>query len=189
MARYEASIPNETTWVRSVYVYGVLLGSGVAAVVGVVLALVSTLVMINPESGMTGWERVLVGVPTVLEEGVDLAETYLDDQRGAVPDYCTDDLTEDDPDFDYCEMLRESMAEPVIPAEADQAIALVRDETLRQIRHGAIAKLLVGVIVFAVAALVFRRHQKLVALYGKDDSTAAPTVVTTPVPPPPPATT
>lgn len=192
MARYQVTTANESTWVRSLYAYVVLLVSGLAAVGGLVLAAVSVVVLINPESGMTGWERVLVGVPTVLDEGLEIAETYLEEDRGALPEYCTEDLPEDDPDFEYCEFIRESMEEPVIPAEAEDAIALVRDETLRQIRHGAIGKLVIGLVVFVIAALVFRRHRGLVSLYGRDDETpvrpvaATTSVDTAPVPPPPP---
>jgi hypothetical protein len=192
MARYQVTTANESTWVRSLYAYVVLLVSGLAAVGGLVLAAVSVVVLINPESGMTGWERVLVGVPTVLDEGLEIAETYLEEDRDALPEYCTEDLPEDDPDFEYCEFIRESIEEPVIPAEAEDAIALVRDETLRQIRHGAIGKLVIGVVVFVIAALVFVRHRRLVALYGRDDDTpvrpvaATTSADTAPVPPPPP---
>jgi hypothetical protein len=194
MARYQVTTANETNWVRSLYAYGVLLVSGLAAVGGLLLAVVSVVVLINPQSGMSGWERVLVGVPTVLDEGIEIAESYLEEQQGELPEYCTADLTEEDPDFEYCEFVRESMEEPVIPAEAEDAIALVRDETLRQIRHGAIGKLVIGAVVFVLAALVFRRHRGLVSLYGRDEDAPAParpvaataSEDTAPVPPPPP---
>lgn len=192
---YEASIEHESTWARSVYVYGVLLGSGIAAVAGLVLSALAVVTLINPQSGMSGWERVLVGVPTVLDEGLDIAEEYFAEQRGGMPDYCTADMTEDDPDFMWCEDIREELASPIVPEEADQAIALVRDETLRQIRHGSIGRLVIGIVVFVAGALIFMRHKKLVALYGgpaDEPPAAAPAAAVPPAAtdvPPPPATT
>lgn len=189
---YEVSTVNEAAWARSVYVYGVLLASGIAAVAGLVLAALSVVTLINPQSGMSGWERVLVGVPTVLDEGLAIAEDYLDDQRGELPDFCTPDLTEDDPDYFWCEDIRAELATPIVPDEAEDAIALVRDETLRQIRQGSIGRLVIGVVVFAVGALVFLRHKKLVALYAKATPTppepAPAPLASAEVPPPPPAT-
>lgn len=164
---YEVSTANESTWVRSLYVYFVLLISGVAGVGGLVLAALSVVTLVNPQSGMSGWDRVLVGVPTVLDEGLAIAEDYLSEQRGELPDFCTPDLTEDDPDYFWCEDIRQELSEPVVPEEADAAIALVRDETLRQIRQGAIGRLVVGLVVAVVGAAVFLRHKRLAALYAK----------------------
>lgn len=170
------------------YAYGVLMVSGVAAAAGLVLAAVSTLVVINPSSGLSGWERVLVGAPTVLDEGLELAEAYLDDQ--GLPDACTGTLPEDDPDFEWCADLEAQAAEPIVPEETDQAIALVKEETLRQVRQSAIARLVAGAVVFVIAAVVFSRHRRLVSLYGQDGQivTSGATVTSaSEVPPPPPA--
>lgn len=183
--RYEATITNETNWVRSSYLYGVLFASGAAAVVGVVLAAMSVVTIVNPQSGMSGWERVFVGVPTVLDEGLDLAEEYLTGQR-QLPRYCTDDLAEDDPDYEWCERIRDELAQPLIPEEADEAVGLIRDETLRQIRHGSIGRLVVGVVVSLAAVLVFRRHARLSVLYADRGPAPEPTAITASTPPPPP---
>lgn len=189
--RYEASIEHESTWARSVYLYGVLLGSGIAAVAGIVVAAFAVVTLVNPQSGMSGWERVLVGVPTVLDEGLDIAEEYLATQRGELPDFCTDDLAEDDFDYMFCEELRASLESPIVPEEADQAIALVRDETLRQIRQGAIGRLVIGIVVFLAGALIFVRHKQLAALYAAPavppavDPPAAAPPAPSDVPPPP----
>lgn len=156
----------------------------VIVLAGAALTVTSAVTIISPSTGLTsGWERLLVGGTSVVEEGVKIAEDYMAGQQGDLPDFCEGTVSEDD--VEYCDSLAEEMedtaAEPVIPAEIDDVISLVRDEVLHQVRMAAIGRLFVGLLVVALGALVFRRHKGLTALYqtgpGATPTPANPAVI------------
>jgi hypothetical protein len=174
---FEPTVGNEANWVRSLYVYVVCLISMLVVLVGAAVTVSSAVTIISPSTGLTsGWERVLVGGTSVVEEGVKIAEEYLQSQQG-LPDFCEGEV--DEIDKEYCDSLAEDMAtagdEPVIPVAVNDAIAVVRDEVLHQVRMAAIGRLVIGLIVVVLGLLVFRRHKGLTALYqGAPKPTAVP---------------
>jgi hypothetical protein len=185
-------VGNESNWVRSLYVYGVCLISMLVVLVGAALTASSAVTIISPSTGLTsGWERVLVGGTSVVEEGVKIAEEYMSTQQGdmSLPEFCEGTVAEID--REYCASLAEDIAtagdEPVIPVEVNDAITLVRDEVLHQVRMAAIGRLVIGVVVVALGILVFRRHRGLTALYQSapkpPPTPAAPVSVPAPVAP------
>ncbi len=167
---FEPSVGNEANWVRSLYVYVVCLISMLVVLVGAALTASSVVTIISPSTGLTsGWERVLVGGTSVVEEGVKIAEEYMSTQQGemTLPEFCDGVVAESDEE--YCASLSADMEaagdEPVIPVAVNDAISLVREEVLHQVRMAAIGRLVIGLIVVALGVLVFRRHKALTALY------------------------
>jgi len=155
----------------------------VVVLIGAALTASSAVTIISPSTGLTsGWERVLVGGTSVVEEGVKIAEEYMSTQQGEVtlPEFCEGVVAESDEE--YCASITEEMEaagdEPAIPVEVNNAISLVRDEVLHQVRMAAIGRLVIGLVVVVLGALVFRRHKNLAALYQ-----AAPKPTPTPVAP------
>lgn len=190
MARqFEPTVGNESNWVRSLYVYAVCLISMIVVLIGAALTASSAVTIISPSTGLTsGWERVLVGGTSVVEEGVKIAEEYLSTQQGdmTLPYFCEGEVAESDEE--YCASAAEDIAtvgEPVIPAEVNNAVSLVRDEVLHQVRMAAIGRLVIGLIVVALGLLVFRRHKGLTALYQDAPKPPSTPVASTLVPAPP----
>jgi len=177
-------VGNEASWVRTLYVYVVCLISMLVVLIGAALAASSAITIISPSTGLTsGWERVLVGGTSVVDEGVKIAEEYMSTQQGemSLPDFCEGVVAESDEE--YCASIAADMEtagdEPVIPVEVHDAISLVRDEVLHQVRMAAIGRLVIGLVVVALGVLVFRRHKGLTALYlGAPKPTPSPVVPT-----------
>ncbi|HUF97995.1 MAG TPA: hypothetical protein VMM60_07670 [Ilumatobacter sp.] len=187
--QFEPTIGNESNWVRSLYVYAVCLISMVVILAGAALTVTSAVTIISPSTGLSsGWERVLVGGTSVVEEGMKIAEDYMENQRGdmTMPEFCEGDINASDEE--YCASLaadmEDALSEPVIPDEVDNVIALVRDEVLHQVRMAAIGKLVIGLLVVGLGLVVFGRHKGLTALYqtGPSSSSPVPPAAPTPVP-------
>lgn len=157
---------DETAWVRSVYLFGACGTAGVLMIVGLLLALSSAVVAVSPDSGLRdGWDRGLVGVTQVVDEGLEVLEEL--DRAQLEEDF--DRICDGDTDDAFCEDLADRIDENMsaIPDEVTDGIGIIRDEIHRQIRLTAMAKLVAGLVLIGVGLLLFRFHAKQVTVYRK----------------------
>ena len=135
-------------------------------IVGLLLAIGSAVAVVTPDSGLRdGWDRGLVGVTEVVDEGLDAFEDFNTMQLEDEFDQFCDGETDDS----FCEDLADRIDEQAsaVPDELTENIGVVRDEVHRQIRVSAIAKLIGGLALAIVGLLVFRFHSKQVSVYAK----------------------
>lgn len=157
---------DEAPWVRSIYLFGACATGGVMMIVGLFVAVASLIAVISPDSGLRdGWDRGLVGVTEVADQGLDVFEEFTRAQEEADFDsFCAEAI--DDP---FCDDLAERIeaGESVIPDEVTESIGLIRDEVHRQIRISSIAKLAGGLVLAIAGLFLFRFHSKQVTVYRR----------------------
>lgn len=156
---------DETPWVRSVYLFGACATGGVLMIIGLLVTLGSVVAVASPDSGLRdGWDRGLVGATEVVDDGLDVFDEFsrmqLEDDFERFCDGRTDDS--------FCEDLADRIDDEVstIPDELSDNIGLIRDEVHRQIRVGALARLVGGLALAVVGFLLFRFHSRQVSVYG-----------------------
>ena len=157
---------DESAWVRSVYLFGACAASGVLMIVGLLMAVGSLVAVVSPDSGLRdGWDRGLVGATQVVDEGLGVFDEFERMQRQ--DDF--DDICDGETDDSFCEDLADGLDDETstIPVEVTDSIGLIRDEVHRQIRIGAIAKLVGGLALAVIGFLVFRFHSKQVTVYTR----------------------
>ncbi len=156
---------DESAWVRSVYLFGACAASGVLMIVGLLMAVGSLVAVVSPDSGLRdGWDRGLVGATQVVDEGLGVFDEFERMQRQ--DDF--EDICDGETDDSFCEDLADSIDDETstIPVEVTDSIGLIRDEVHRQIRIGAIAKLVGGLALAVIGFLVFRFHSRQVTVYA-----------------------
>ncbi len=166
--QFEPTVANEANWVRSLYVYAVCLISILMVLVGAAVAASSVVTIASPSTGLTsGWDRVLVGGTSVVEEGVKIAEQYMESQQNELPYFCEGEVAQEDVEYcaDIVDEIEAGADEPIIPVEVHNAITLVKDEVLHQVRMAAIGRLVMSLVVVALGVLLFLRHKGLTAIY------------------------
>ncbi len=162
-----SSVPaDESSWVRSVYLFGACATGGIMMIAGLLVAVGSLVSVVAPDSGLRdGWDRGLVGATAIANEGLDIFDDF---NRSQLEDdfdqFC--DGTTDDP---FCDDLEERIdtAESAIPDELSDSVFLIRDEVHRQIRYSSAAKLVGGLAVAILGLLLFRFHSKQVSVYHR----------------------
>jgi hypothetical protein len=152
----------ESTWVRSVYLYLVCALALLAIAFGSVAGVMGVSRIISPSLGhRDSLDRVGIGLSNVAENVIARL-----DQSGNTENeqYCRD-VTGDEVEFQSC---MADMGSGSMPTdEVLGGIADVRSEFEHQIRGNATAQLIRGLMLVLVGLLLWRAHAHRTVLYGK----------------------
>jgi hypothetical protein len=163
----------ETSWVRSAYLYVMcavsfaLVAIGLAGIVG---GLIHT---VAPDLGHRDTlDRVGIGVSNVAEDVIDALN---DSQRDEIEQFCEDITDGDDADFDDC--IDDQLGSGSEMDTVVDGIGKVRSELQSQIRNNSVDRMIKGIIAMFVGVVLFRIHGRRTALFrdglGLRRSTAA----------------
>lgn len=152
----------ETSWVRSVYLYLMCVVSIALIAIGAVGAAVGIVHTIAPDLGHRDTiDRVGIGLSNVATEVVGLVE---DQQNAGVEEFCRD-VTDSDDEFDECMEDETGGSAEGMKAIRD-GIAEVRSELRSQIRNNSIDRIIRGVLAIVVGWLLFRIHGRRTELFA-----------------------
>lgn len=183
----------ETSWVRTAYLYVMCVVSFVLVAVGGLAAVTGLVHAAAPDLGHRDTlDRVGIGVSNIAASVVDLVN---DAQGGeGSEDFCRD-VTDTAADFDDC------MGSGSVDADSmgaiQDGISEVKDELQRQIRNNSIDQLIRGLLLVALGIVVFRVHGHRTQLFADglmparapapvtEPPAAAPTAPPGSIPPPP----
>lgn len=181
----------ESSWVRSLYLYVMCVVSIALVAMGAVGFVVGAVHTAAPSLGHRDTlDRVGIGLSNVGDKVLDLVA---ESQSGGVEEFCRD-VTDNDDDFESC-MDDESGAGEM--SAISDGIGEVRSELESQIRNNSIDRMIAGLLAIGVGLVLFRIHGRRTTLFAdglipKAKPTAAgepvsepdaATVTTPPVPP------
>lgn len=147
----------ETTWVRSVYLYGMCAVAILLVGAGSVMGVVSVANMIDPGLGHRDTlDRVGVGLSNVAVRVVDIVDS---EQRDSVREYC-EEWESDDIEGCMDDYSSSSSMGPIV-----DGIGEVKSEIESQIRETALSKLIKSVLLIVVGFLLWRFHAGRTELY------------------------
>lgn len=180
---------DETTWVRSMYLYVMCAAAVALVVIGGITSVAALANVISPSLGhRDSLDRVGIGLANVATDIVDSVMGVTDSDADILEEYCDDISGGDDDAFDECMDLNASAANPV--GAVTDGIGDIKSELESQIRSAAIARLIRGLLFVIAGWLLWKFHANRTRLYGDGGlrgstaSTApsAPAVATAPVP-------
>jgi hypothetical protein len=151
----------ETSWVRSVYLYVMCFVSIVLIGVGAVASITGLVHTVAPDLGhRDAIDRFGIGVANIATNVVDLLdETQISDSE----EFCRD-VTDNADDFDEC-MEDETLGDESMAAIQD-GISEVKSELRSQIRNNSIDQLIRGLLIIGVGILLFRIHGERTELFA-----------------------
>jgi hypothetical protein len=152
----------ETSWVRTIYLYG-MCGIAVALVgFGSIMAVMGLVRAVAPDLGHRDTlDRVGIGVSNIASDVIDLAFENLQD-IDAIEAFC-DDVTSSTADFDEC-VDQETGASQIDAIQ--QGVSEVSDELRSQIRSNSIDTMIRGVLLLAAGVVLWLLHGPRTSLYG-----------------------
>ncbi len=180
----------ETTWVRSVYLYVVC---GIALVLflgGAVSGVLAIGNVVSPDLGhRDAIDRIGIGASNIAADIISLVEEAVTEDN---EEFC-ESVTFDEEAFEEC--LEDVGGDEMATDMLTEGVADIRSELESQIRDSAIAQLIKAALVMAVGVVLWRIHAPRTLLYasmtrdaGDDaagDATDHPTEVDQPEPPEP----
>jgi hypothetical protein len=168
---------DETSWVRSTYLYLMCIASVALVVVGLGSVAAGLVHAVAPDLGQRDTlDRVGIGLSNVAADVVDLVGEA---QQESIERFC-EDITDSDDDFDDCVDDQQSFNDDSLDS-IQQGIAGVRDELRGQIRSSSIDRILRGIVLTVAGIVVFRIHGRRTELFADGLMPKPPT------PPQPPA--
>lgn len=180
----------ETSWVRSVYLYLMCVVSIALIAIGALGSVTGLVHTVAPDLGHRDTlDRVGIGLSNVATNVVDLIDDAQGNDSG---DFCRD-ATDNSDDFDAC-MDDQTLGSDSMSAIQD-GISEVKSELRSQIRNSSIDQMIRGVLLLLAGVLLFRIHGKRTELFAdgllptKPSSASAVSDAPAPLPPPPVAPT
>jgi hypothetical protein len=180
----------ETSWVRSMYLYLMCVVSIALVALGAVASVTGLVHTIAPDLGHRDTlDRVGIGLSNIATNVVDLIN---ESQGGGSESFCRD-VTDNDEDYRAC--LEDEAISPDSMNAIQDGIAEVKSELRSQIRNGSIDQLIRGILLIGVGLLLFRIHGQRTELFvhgllpAKPSTPAAVPEPPAPIPPPPSART
>lgn len=160
----------ETSWVRSLYLYLMCLVAFVLVAVGSIGAIGGLVHTVAPDLGHRDTlDRVGIGLANIASNVVEVVN---DSQSTDNSTYCRD-VTSNNDDFQSC-MDSQGISSDSMGAIQD-GISEVRSELQGQIRNNSIDQLIRGLLLVALGLLVFRVHGPRTELYAHGLASAKPT--------------
>jgi hypothetical protein len=182
---------DETTWVRSVYLY-VMCAVSVALVgFGVVGFAVGVVHAVAPDLGhRDAIDRVGIGLSNI---GSDVVDLFDEGQLDSIRDYC-EDVTDDEDELEDCIEEEQSFESGGDELESiQQGIGSVESELRSQIRNSSVDRMIKGALMIVAGLVLFRIHGKRTELFAdgvglqlRRRKTVVSAGTTLPEPPPPP---
>ena len=174
----------ETSWVRSLYLYLMCVVSFVLVALGSISAIVGVVHAAAPDLGhRDAIDRVGIGVANIATNVVDLLN---ESQGGSNESYCRD-VTSNSDDFDAC--MSDSGFGADNMSAIEDGISEVKSELQSQIRNSSIDRVIRGVLLAGLGLLVFRVHGRRTRLFADGLMPAKPSPPAAnpqPLVPPPP---
>ena len=180
---------DETTWVRSVYLY-VMCAVSVALVgLGAVGFATGVVHAVAPDLGHRDTlDRVGIGLSNI---GSDVVDLFGEGQLDGIREYC-EDITDDQSELEECieeEQSFESDGEEL--GSIRKGIGSVESELRSQIRNSSVDRMIKGILMVVAGVVLFRIHGKRTQLFAdgvgielRRRKTVVSTDTTLPAPPP-----
>jgi hypothetical protein len=151
----------ESSWVRSVYLYLMCVVSIALIAAGAVGTVVGAVHTISPDLGHRDTlDRVGIGISNVATKVVDLIN---ESQASDIEDFCRN-VTDTDSDFDDC--VDDETGGGAQMAAIQDGIEEVRSELQSQIRNNSVDRVIRGVLMIGVGFVLFRIHGKRTDLFA-----------------------
>ena len=151
----------ETTWVRSVYLYVVC---GIALVLflgGAVSGVLAIGNVVSPDLGhRDAIDRIGIGASNIAADIISLVEEAVTEDN---EEFC-ESVTFDEEAFEEC--LEDVGGDEMATDMLTEGVADIRSELESQIRNSAIAQLIKAALVMAVGAVLWRTHAPRTLLYA-----------------------
>ena len=178
----------ETSWVRSLYLYLMCIVSFVLVAVGSLGAIGGLVHTVAPDLGHRDTlDRVGIGVANIATKVVDVVN---ESQSGNDESFCRD-VTDNNDDFQAC--LDDGVVSTDSMGAIQDGISEVKSELQSQIRNNSIDQLIRGLLLVGLGILVFRVHGHRTELFADGLMPKQPLPTPAPEPavaaliPPPPA--
>lgn len=159
--RTEGDSVEESSWVRSAYLYImcavsiVLVALGIGGIVG---GLVHT---IAPDLGHRDTlDRVGIGVSNIAEDVID---ALAGSQRDEIEQFCEDVTDGDDEDYDDC--IADQLDDGGEMGTIVDSVGKVRSELQGQIRNNSVDRMIKGIIALVFGIVLFRIHGRRTELF------------------------
>lgn len=182
---------DETTWVRSVYLY-VMCAVSVALVgLGAVGFAVGIVHAVAPDLGHRDTlDRVGIGLSNI---GSDVVDLFNEGQLDSIRDYC-EEITDDEDELEECIEEEQSFESGGDELDSIQrGIGSVESELRTQIRNSSVDQMIKGALMIVAGVVLFRIHGKRTELFAdglgiqlRRRKSVVATDTTLPAPPPPP---
>ena len=171
----------ESSWVRSVYLYLMCLVSVVLVGVGSIGAISGLVHTVVPDLGHRDTlDRIGIGLSNVATNVVEVID---DSQGDSNASYCRD-VTDNDRDFEAC-MDDQGLSGDSV-SEIQDGIGELKSELQSQIRQSSIDQMIRGLLIVGAGLLLFRIHGRRTELFANGLLPAGSSTAE-PIPPPPPA--
>ncbi len=178
----------ETSWVRSLYLYVMCAASVVLVGLGAVGFVVGAVHTIAPDLGHRDTlDRVGIGLANVASDVLDL----MNEGEGSDSEAFCRDVTDNSTDFEDC-MSSEGTGQEVDAIQ--DGIGELRSELQSQIRNNSIDHMIRGLLLIGAGVLLFRIHGRRTELFADglipkppEPPEPAPAAAPTPTPAPAPA--
>ncbi len=150
----------ESSWVRSLYLYVMCVVSIALVAMGAVGFVVGAVHTAAPSLGHRDTlDRVGIGLSNVADEVLDLVA---ESQSEGVEEFCRD-VTDNDDDFDAC--MDDESGTGEMSAISD-GIGEVRSELEGQIRNSSVDRMIAGLLAIGVGFVLFRIHGRRTTLFA-----------------------